>query len=70
MSVYVVTVLSMSVCPHHYEPRLPGDDPGVLPAPGPQTLGVARRHMAQDVNLLPGSLRLQQPVNQPDQHVA
>ena len=48
----------------------PGDDPGVLPAPGPQTLGVARRNVAQDVDLLPGCLRLQQLVNQPDQHVA
>ena len=30
----------------------PGDDPGVLPAPGAQTLRVARRHVAQDVDLV------------------
>ena len=48
----------------------PGDDSGILPAPGPKTLGVARRDVAQNVNLLPSGLRLQQLVNQPDQHVA
>ena len=48
----------------------PGDYPGVLPAPGPQTLGVAGRDVAHDVDLLASRLRLQQLVNQPDEHVA
>ena len=52
------------------QPRLPRDDPGVLPAPGAQTLRVAGRHVAQDVHLFPGRLRRQELLNQPDQHVA
>ena len=64
-----VIVVGVAVELGRHRPLEPGDDPGVLPSPGSQTLPVTRRDVAQQRHLLPGQLCLAELCDEPGESV-